>query len=129
MGFKYRSTIGELIFVLMTARPDICCQVINLCQYNNNPAKKYHEAIKVLVAYLWDTKGQGIYYWRKEPNMLLQKRKMPKVRDDSYKPTRPEEFSDPTQEFTYEDSDWVGDTKHRKSSIAVTMMMAGAVII
>ena len=38
-GFKYRSATGELIFAMVTARPDISYATVKLCQYNTKPTR------------------------------------------------------------------------------------------
>jgi hypothetical protein len=38
MNFNYRQAIGELIFAMITCRPDISFPLIKLSQYSANPA-------------------------------------------------------------------------------------------
>ena len=38
VGLKYRNTIGELIFAMVTCRADIAFPIMKLSQYNNRPA-------------------------------------------------------------------------------------------
>ena len=38
MGFKYCGATGELLFLMVTCRPDISSAVIKLTQFNANPA-------------------------------------------------------------------------------------------
>ncbi len=45
MGFKYRAATGELLFAMVTCRPDISNAVIKLTQFNANPARCHYEAI------------------------------------------------------------------------------------
>ena len=44
MGLNYRQDIGELIFLMITCRPDISFPLIKLSQYSVNPAKEHYEA-------------------------------------------------------------------------------------
>ena len=45
MGLNYRQAIGELIFLMITCRPDISFPLIKLSQYSVNPAKDHYEAV------------------------------------------------------------------------------------
>ena len=46
MGFGYRQAIGELIYALVTCRPDISIAVMKLAQYSTKPQRIHFEAIK-----------------------------------------------------------------------------------
>ena len=76
-GFQYRSITGEMIFAMVTARPDISFATVKLCQYNSKPARAHFEAAKHLLLYLRDTKEDGITFWRKQKNMGLPKLPFP----------------------------------------------------
>jgi dUTP pyrophosphatase len=52
MQLNYRQAIGELIYALVTCRPDISFPLIKLSQYSTNPAREHYEAIKELFYYL-----------------------------------------------------------------------------
>ena len=45
MGFKYCVVTGELLFAMVTCRPNISNAVIKLTQFNVNPAKCHYEAV------------------------------------------------------------------------------------
>ena len=64
MGLNYRQVIGELIFLMVTCRPDISFPLIKLSQYSSNPAKEHYEAVKHIFQYIKVTKHDGIYFWR-----------------------------------------------------------------
>ena len=57
LGFSYRQALGELIFALVTCRPDISFACIKLSQYSD----------RRIYQYLHATKDEGIYFWRDEP--------------------------------------------------------------
>jgi hypothetical protein len=44
-NFNYRQAIGEAIYAMTVARPDIAYAVIKLSQYSANPAKIYYQAV------------------------------------------------------------------------------------
>lgn len=71
MKMNYRQGIGELLYAMITCRPDISYPVIKLSQYSNNPAKEHYQAIQEIYQYLAQTEDDGIYYWRKEDNNEL----------------------------------------------------------
>jgi hypothetical protein len=66
-NFNYQQAIGEGIYAMTVARPDIAYAVIKLSQYSHNPAKIHYQAVRHLFKYLALTKDRGIYYWRKHP--------------------------------------------------------------
>ena len=67
MKFSYRQAIGEIMFAMITCRPDISYPVIKLSTYSNNPAKEHYLAVKQVMRYLRATMHEGITYWRKQP--------------------------------------------------------------
>ena len=66
-GFTYKQGIGELIYAMVTCRPDISYPLIKLSQYSTKPARIHFEAVQSMYQYLKDTIDEGIHYWRKEP--------------------------------------------------------------
>ena len=40
-GFSYRKAIGELIYSIVTTRPDISFPVIKLSQFSTNPKEEH----------------------------------------------------------------------------------------
>ena len=85
MGIHYRQqVIGELLYAMVTCRPDISFPVVKLSQYSVNPAKIHYEAAKKPLMYLYTTKTHGIYFWRKELHPSLPKGPMPDMKHDHY---------------------------------------------
>ena len=70
-GFSYRQAIGELIYVLVTCRPDISYPLIKLSQYSTKPSSIHFAALQQLFHYLKATATDGIHYWRNQPNLQL----------------------------------------------------------
>jgi hypothetical protein len=56
-NFNYRQAIGEAIYAMTVARPDIAYAVIKLSQYSANPAKIHYQAVRHLFKYLALTKS------------------------------------------------------------------------
>ena len=67
MGFNYRQAIGELIFLMVTCRPDVSYPLIKLSQYSNEPAQEHYEFCKHIFKYVKATKMDGINFWHKNP--------------------------------------------------------------
>ena len=62
-GLSYHQGIGELIYAMVTCRPDISFPLIKLSQYSAKPAEIHFVALRQLYCYLRDTPTEGIYYW------------------------------------------------------------------
>ena len=45
-GFSYRQGIGELLYAMVTCRPDISYALIKLSQYSNFPAELHYMTVK-----------------------------------------------------------------------------------
>ena len=73
MGIKYRAAKGEIIFAMVTCRPDISYAVIKLAQFNNAPAEIHYKAILDIYNYLKATKAHSIQCWRPCYNTKLPK--------------------------------------------------------
>ena len=71
MKLNYRQAIGELIYAMVTCRPDISYPLIKLSQYSVNPAREHYLAVKEIYYYLQCTIDEGIYYWRSTQNQDL----------------------------------------------------------
>lgn len=126
--FKYRSVTGELVFALVTCRPDISFPVIKLCQYNACPGRLHFEAVKQILVYLRDTIDDGMYYWREYPNKSLPYFPPPPIRSEPYERTPFTEGNNITTPFGIVDSDWASDTQHRHSVSGMGCMYGGCAI-
>jgi hypothetical protein len=127
-NFNYRQAIGEAIYAMTVARPDIAYAVIKLSQYSANPAKIHYQAVRQLFKYLALTKDRGVYYWRKHPIPDLPV--IPAEPCISYSDilnTIPK-TKQPQRMHAYVDSDWGSDRTHRRSVTGLVIMLAGGVI-
>ncbi len=129
-GFKYRQGIGEILYAMVTCRPDIAFAIVKLSQYAVAPAAVHFEAVKQLYIYLKATKDDGIYYWREKWRNDLPPGELPSTkRDDNYtmEPTR---HTQPGHILTSAvDSDYATDTSHRKSVSGMVHMLAGGTVL
>ena len=132
MGFGYRQAIGELIYALVTCRPDISFPVIKLAQYSTKPTLIHFEAIKNIYRYLNATKNEGIHYWRDAPRSDLPYHPNPECKQD----TNYDEHSISTRRQDNKellvgavDSDYAGDTTHRRSVTGIILKLAGGTVL
>ena len=84
MGLNYRQGIGELIYMMVTCRPDISFPLIKLSQYSSNPAEEHYVALKQFFEYLQATSDDGIYFWRPTPQSSLPIYPMPSTSPSNY---------------------------------------------
>ena len=132
LGFTYRQAIGEILYALVTCRPDISFATIKLSQFSTRPAAMHFDAVKDVFRYLQATMDEGIYYWRSMPRMDLPIGKLPECKDDM-------NYDEPnvTTRQQYDssllkaavDSDFAGDTSHRKSVSGVIIKLAGGAVL
>ena len=130
MGLSYRAAIGELIYALVTCRPDISYATIKLSQYSINPSACHYIAVKNIFRYLLTTKDQGLTYWRPQLNYLLPDLPLPipitpqhnwNVNLDSSIHISPL--------YGFSDSDWAGDRSHCRSVSGIAFILSGAVVL
>ena len=132
IGFTYRQAIGELIYAMVTCRPDISYAVIKLSQYSVRPARIHYQAVQQVIKYLACTKTRGIYYWRNSPNYSLKLHPSPStITEPSYDESSVLERKqhDPSLLVGAVDSDYAGDTSHRKSVTGICLRIAGGTVL
>ena len=126
MNMSYRQAIGELIYAMVTCRPDISFPLIKLSQYSVNPAREHYIAVQEIFKYLQCTQDKGIYFWRTNQNQDLP------PPTDSFE-TECDKCEAKIQDESGKlkaatDSDWGGDTKHRRSITGLVIKLAGGCI-
>ncbi len=132
MGFGYRQAIGELIYALCTCRPDISYPVIKLSQYSTRPTRLHFEAVKNIYRYLNATKEDGICFWRKQPRDDLPYHPPPDLKtDNNYTEDEIHERQQTLHNIMFGavDSDYAGDTSHRRSVSGIVLRLAGGTIL
>jgi hypothetical protein len=65
--FRYRAAIGELMWPMITTRPEISYPVVKLSQFSSNPAKVHYDAVSGIFQYLFGTRNDDITYTRTVP--------------------------------------------------------------
>ncbi len=132
MGFGYRQAIGELIYALCTCRPDISYPVIKLSQYSTRPTRIHFEAVKDIYRYLNATKEDGLIFWRKTPRNDLPFHPPPDLKtDNNYSESDIHERQQHLHNILFGavDSDYAGDTSHRRSVSGIVLRLAGGTIL
>jgi Reverse transcriptase (RNA-dependent DNA polymerase) len=81
-GFSYRMATGELIYALVAARPEISFATTKLTQYGSSPALTHYQAVKLVYAFLNNTKADGLIFWRSAPRMDLPDIPFPELRSN-----------------------------------------------
>ena len=126
MGVKYRKLLGELLFCMITCRPDISFPVIKLAKYANSPAEVHYQALKNILRYLRLTIDRGLYYWRitTSHETLLPSEPPPSLFHVQ------NEHLDQHYDILlgFMDADWAQDLQNRKSVSGIAMFFAGAVV-
>jgi hypothetical protein len=128
--FRYRSAIGELIWPMICARPDIAFATVKLSQFSSAPAAMHYKALFTVFCYLADKLDYAIVYTRPAPLNLLPSLPLPPVLHTNDAIGTP---SHNPHHLTYVlhgycDADWAMDVRHRRSISGVVLKLAGAAI-
>jgi hypothetical protein len=129
MNYNYQQAIGELIYAMVTCRPDISFPLIKLSQYSANPAEIHYKAVIDIFWYLHATLNDGLIYWRPAPHPDLPEKLLPTVHKSSYVTTNTTEIDSPNTMYGAVDSDWGGDTVHQRSVTGLILRLAGGTIL
>ena len=107
MQLSYRSGVGELIWAMTTCSPDLAYTSVKLSQSNTCPAEVHYHGLKHALKFLYNSRDDGLYFWRPIPRMELPEGPLPVINStisDLRLDGRPE-FS-PLTAHAYADSDW-----------------------
>ena len=129
MRMSYRSGVGELIYALVTCRPDISHAVVRCAQNCICPHEIHYHGVKNILKYLYLTKSEGLYFWRAQPNDLLPDNPAPTLSStahDLLMEGRP--HHDSTTLHGFVDSDWATCPKTRRSMTGICVRLAGGTI-
>jgi hypothetical protein len=127
--FRYRSAIGELIWPMVCARPDLAFPVVKLSQFSSAPAACHYDAIYHIFQYLQDKRHYGITFTRQQYNSDLPHMSCPprlsSPNDHIY-----DHFDDKSvfDLQGYSDSDWAMDIRHRRSISGIVLKLSGGAV-
>jgi hypothetical protein len=128
--FRYRGAIGELIWPMVTARPDIAFPAIKLSQFSVAPAALHFDAVLGVFRYLLASRDRGITFTRLRPVPFL-----PDMPPSSRLALPGDSIHDhlvPVDRhgvlYGYSDSDWAMDVRHRRSITGIVMCLAGGAV-
>ena len=127
-GFSYRMATGELIYAMVTTRPEISFATTKLTQYGSSPALIHYQAVRNVFAFLNNTREDGLIFWRQTPRMDLPDIPLPSPRSN-LGDRLPTPTTGPTFPVAYSDSDWGSDTTHRRSVSGIIILVAGAAVV
>jgi hypothetical protein len=130
MGFGYCLGIGELIYALVTCRPDHLYAVVRCAQSSICPAEfHYHDAIKQILEYLYLTWHDGLHYWHPQPNESLPPADLPKINSEAHDLLLVRcPVHNSLDLNRYVDSDWATYPKTHCSFTGVCVCLAGGTI-
>jgi hypothetical protein len=132
--FPYQSMVGGLLYLSLTARPDVAQSVSVLSRFMSCPGKEHCEAAEQIVKYLYGTKDYGITYTRngKSAPHLEKEDGAPLIQTYVHSRKNATAVEDPTGDSqlmgTYADADLAGDVGTRKSTSGYCIVMNGGVV-
>jgi hypothetical protein len=132
--WDYQSAVGGLLYLALTARPDLAQSVGVLSRFMSCPSKEAVEAAQQVIRYAFGTKDYGITYTRGQggsPHLsdgvevsplavYLHSRKNEVAVDDTK--------GDSRLMGTYADADLAGDVGTRKSTSGYAVVLHGGII-
>jgi len=121
--WDYQSAVGGLLYLSLTARPDVAQAVGVLSRYMSCPGEEQVAAAKQVIKYLYATKDYGITYTRKlagAPHLFMHVRKNRTAVED--------ESGDSRIVVSYADADLAGDVDTRKSTTGFGALLCGGLI-
>lgn len=84
MRFWYRSRVGEAIFSILTARPDVAHAVRRLSQHDMCPHRMHYAVMCHLLKYLFTIQEDSILYWWSKPREDLPAVAPPRINNNMH---------------------------------------------
>jgi hypothetical protein len=117
--FDYQSAVGGLLYLSLTARPDLAQSVGTLSRFMSCPATEHIEAAKQVIRYAYATKDFGITFNRRKagaPHVFIRGESGTAVKVDGQ------------DMVTYADADLAGDIHTRKSTTGYAILICGGLV-
>jgi hypothetical protein len=120
--FDYCSAVGGLLYISLTARPDVALAVGVLSRFMSCPGIEHVQAAKKVTQYLYSTKDHGITFSKSESGA-------PHVYFRGKQGSACDDAEQVGQEFwTYADADLAGDVDTRRSTTGYVVVLSGGLI-
>ena len=114
---------------MITTRQDTSYAIIRAAQHSACPHEIHYDGLRHLYKYLYQTRTQGIYYWRTEPNMALPDVPPPPIDSnfhDLLLDGRP--IHNPLELYGHMNSDWAACPITRRSMGGGAIHLAGGAV-
>ena len=121
--WDYQSAVGAMLYLSLTARPDVAQCVGVLSRFMSCPGRAHVEAAKQCIRYLFATKDYGITYSKHlsgAPHVYM------KAKPGAA--TEADEKSASFEMVTYADADLAGDLVTLKSTTGFCIMLNGGLV-
>lgn len=129
-GLSYRQGVGQLSYAMTCCRPDLSYTTVKLAQVSAAPAKCHFDGLRHALKYLYQTRSDGLYFWRSSPRNEIEDIPPPRIMSANMGDLLPE--GRPQHEaltiFGFSDADWAACPKTRRSLTGVCVKLAGATI-
>jgi hypothetical protein len=100
-NLPYKSLVGQLLYICITARPDIATAVSEVGRFAHNPGKEHWQAALKIAEYLVHTKDYNLLF---DGNI------------------------DKVQLHSYVDADWASDTDNRRSRTGFCLFLGKSIV-
>jgi hypothetical protein len=101
---------------MTTCRPDLAFASVKLSQSNSCPHKIHHHGLKHALKYLYNSKDDGIYFWRTSPCMELPEGPIPPIHSNKQDLLLDDQQEhDAAVAIVYADSNWAMCMKTHRS--------------
>jgi hypothetical protein len=127
MQLTYCSSVGELIWVMTTKRPDLAFASVKLSQANSCLDKHHYHGVKLALKYLYSTRNNGLYFWQMTPRPEFKEGLLPRIssnKQDLLLGNQPEHNANIVH--VYANSDWATCVKTRRSYGGTVIRLAGS---
>jgi hypothetical protein len=126
---SYQSGIGKLIWAMTTCCPDLGYTSVKLSQSNTCPHELHYHGVKNALKFLYNSRDNGLYFWRTAPRPELPKGPLPRINSNRYDillDKRPQFNALTAHVFAH--SDWATCIKTRHSFGGICIRLAGGTI-
>jgi len=129
MGFSYRSGIGQLVYAMVCYHPDLSFATVKLLQHSTCPGKVHFEGVRHTLKYLYQTRSEGLYFWRTTPRPELESIPLPTILSTEYELLRDKrQHHEALDMHGMSDSDCASCIRTRCSFTGSLIKLAGAAV-